>query len=107
MPYSIKVLTDIAEGRSHFFTKAQTKTKGIVEKDKLIGYRIIRYKKGKKKVKGMPQSQTATLPRHKKEEETDKTKQAQIEQTRPLRLALSFPSEIIAMLKGLKNTRTK
>ena len=29
----------------------------------------------------MPQSQTAALPRHKEEEETDKTKQAQIEQT--------------------------
>ena len=29
----------------------------------------------------MTQSQTAALPRHKEEEETDKTKQAQIEQT--------------------------
>ena len=29
----------------------------------------------------MPQSQTATLPRHQKEEETNNTKQAQIEQT--------------------------
>ena len=29
----------------------------------------------------MPQSQTAALPRHQEEEETDKTKQAQIEQT--------------------------
>ena len=29
----------------------------------------------------MLQSQTAALPRHKEEEETDKTKQAQIEQT--------------------------
>ena len=37
-------------------------------------------KKGKRKVQGVPQSQTATLPRHKEEEETDKTKQAQIEQ---------------------------
>ena len=39
-----------------------------------------RAKKGKRKVQGVPQSQTAALPRHKKEEETDKTKQAQIEQ---------------------------
>ena len=38
-------------------------------------------KKGKRKVQGMPQSQFAALPRHQEEEETDKTKQAQIEQT--------------------------
>ena len=37
-------------------------------------------KKGKKKVQGVPQSQTAALPRQ-EEEKTDKTKQAQIEQT--------------------------
>ena len=29
----------------------------------------------------MPQSQTAALPTHQEEKETDKTKQAQIEQT--------------------------
>ena len=29
----------------------------------------------------MPQSQTAAPPRHQEEEETDKTKQAQVEQT--------------------------
>ena len=39
------------------------------------------YKKGKRKVQGVPQSQTAALPRHQEEEETDTTKQAQIEQT--------------------------
>ena len=38
-------------------------------------------KKGKRKVQGVPQSQTAALPRHKEEEKTDKSKQAQIEQT--------------------------
>ena len=38
-------------------------------------------KTGKIKVQGVPQSQTAALPRHQEEEETDKTKQAQIEQT--------------------------
>ena len=61
----------------------------------------------KKKVQGVPQSQTAALPRH--QEETDKSKQAQIEKNvrKALRLALSSPSEVIAMLKGLKNTRTK
>ena len=38
-------------------------------------------KKGKRKFQGVPQSQAAVLPRHYEEEETDKTKQAQIEQT--------------------------
>ena len=37
--------------------------------------------KGKRKVQGVPQSQTAALPRHQEEEETDKSKQAQTEQT--------------------------
>ena len=37
--------------------------------------------KGKRKVQGVPQTQTAALPRHHEEEETDKTKQAQIEHT--------------------------
>ena len=36
-------------------------------------------KKGKRKVQGVPQSQTAALPRP--QEETDKSKQAQIEKT--------------------------
>ena len=38
-------------------------------------------KNGKRKVQGVPQSQTAVLPRPQEEEETDKSKQAQIEQT--------------------------
>ena len=38
-------------------------------------------KKGKRNVQGVPQSQTAALPRPQEEEETDKSKQAQIEQT--------------------------
>ena len=38
-------------------------------------------KTGQRKVQGVPQSQAAALPRHQEEEETDKTKQAQIEQT--------------------------
>ena len=38
-------------------------------------------KNGKRKVQGVPQSQTAALPRHQEEEETDKTKRAQIKQT--------------------------
>ena len=38
-------------------------------------------KKGKRKVQGVPQSQTADLPRPQEEEETNKSKQAQTEQT--------------------------
>ena len=49
--------------------------------------------KGERKIQGVPQSQAAALPRHQEEEETDKTRQAQIEQTvrKALRLALSSP----------------
>ena len=38
-------------------------------------------KKGQRKVQGVPQSQTAALTRPQEEEETDKSKQAQTEQT--------------------------
>ena len=38
------------------------------------------YEKGKGKVQGVPQSQTAALPRPQEEEETDKSKQAQTKQ---------------------------
>ena len=37
--------------------------------------------KGKRKIQGVPQSQTAALSRPQEEEETDKSKQAQTEQT--------------------------
>ena len=39
-------------------------------------------RKGKRKVQGVPQSQTAALSRHQEEDETDITKQAKIEQTK-------------------------
>ena len=45
--------------------------------------------KGKRKVQGVPQSQTAALPRPQEEEETDKSKQAQTESKKALRLDLS------------------
>ena len=65
-------------------------------------------KQVKRKVQGVPQSQTAALPRPSEEKETDKSKQAQGTNVRKaLRLALSSPREVIAILKGLKNTRTK
>ena len=38
-------------------------------------------KTGKRKGQGVPQSQTAALPRPQEEEETDKSKQAQTKQT--------------------------
>ena len=59
-----------------------------------ISYLVDIYrKKGKRKVQGVPQSQTAALPRHQEEEETDKSKQAQIEKKnvrKALRVALSL-----------------
>ena len=65
--------------------------------------------KNKRKVQGVPQSQAVTHPRHKKGRDNGQ-KQASANQTtvrKALRLALSSPSEVIAMLKRLKNTRTK
>ena len=46
-----------------------------------VVYSTDRSKKGKRKVQGVSQSQTAAFPRHQEEEETDKSKQAQINQT--------------------------
>ena len=54
-------------------TVCQSKWKPIVEPK--------RAKKGKRTVQGVPQLQTAALPRPQEEEETDKSKQAQTEQT--------------------------
>ena len=47
----------------------------------LIDLLSICRKKGKRKVQGVPQSQTAALPRPQEEEKTNKSKQAQTEQT--------------------------
>ena len=41
----------------------------------------ISWKKSKRKVQGVPQSQGAANARHQEEAETDRTKQAQIQQT--------------------------
>ena len=46
-----------------------------------MNYVKLRSKKGKRKVQGVPQLQTAALPRPQEEEETDKSKQAQTQQT--------------------------
>ena len=48
---------------------------------KVLLYVSIIPKKSKRKVQGVPQLQTAALPRPQEEEETDKSKQAQTEQT--------------------------
>ena len=42
---------------------------------------VFHKKKGKRKVQGVPQSQTAALPRPQEVKETKKSKQAQTEQT--------------------------
>ena len=47
----------------------------------LISITYTMKKKRLREVQGVPQSQTAALPRHQEEEETNKSKQAQIEQT--------------------------
>ena len=47
----------------------------------LIFLTLLLKRKGKRKVQGVPQSQTADPPSHQEEKKTDKTKQAQIEQT--------------------------
>ena len=62
-------------------------------------------RKGNRKVQGVPQSQTAALPRHQEEEDIDKN-QTSANRTnvgKALRLALSFPSEVITMLKEQKH----
>ena len=58
------------------------------------------YIKGKRKVQGVPQSQTAALPRPQEEEETDKSKQAQTEQTyESTKISSLFPK------RGNRNTK--
>ena len=49
----------------------------VNSRNKLLHYE----KKSKRKVQRVPQSQTAALPRPQEEEETDKSKQEQTEQT--------------------------
>ena len=52
-------------------------------------------KKGKRKVQGVPQSQTAALPRHQEEEETNESKQAQIEQMYEKHTEMILPPVIL------------
>ena len=58
-----------------------SKQLGSIVKISVLFETIHNNKKGKRKIQGVPQSQTAALPRPQEEEETDKSKQAQTEQT--------------------------
>ena len=64
--------------------QGSTETEEIVEelkeRDREERGTGMKVKKGKQKVQEVPQSQAAALPKYLEEEETDKTKQAQIEQ---------------------------
>ena len=65
-------------------------------------------KKGKRKVQGVPQSQTTALPRHQEEEETDKTKEAQIEQMYESTMISSlFPKRGNRNAKGTEKHKNK
>ena len=59
--------------------RRRTKNQDIIKENYL---EIVKTKQEKvREVQGVPQLQTAALLRHQEEEETDKSKQAQIEQT--------------------------
>ena len=69
--------TFLSQGKKQNKKKKKNKKK----QDFLIWCAKTIYKKGKRKIQGVPQSQAAALPKQEEEEKTDKTKQAQIEQT--------------------------
>ena len=61
-----------------------SRLKRLSKKDLTCSLTLFLYipnQKGKRKARGVPQSQARTLPRNQEEEETDKLKRAQIEQT--------------------------
>ena len=69
---------------------------------------VLKPKKGKRKVQGVPQAQAgpSQTPRGRENRQIQKcTNRTNLQKA--LRLALSSPNEVIAMLKGLKSTRTK
>ena len=55
----------------------------------------------------MPQSQTAALRRHQEEEETDKTKQAQIERTESTKISSLFPKRSNRNAKKTEKHKSK
>ena len=68
---TLDIVIQIAQ--SYEYAQEQLKTMAVPTE--------VYYIKGKRKVQGVPQSQTAALPRPQEEEETDKSNQAQTEQT--------------------------
>ena len=86
-PVQRRELKQLIHQYEHLFPDIPTRTDKIyhdvnVEDSQPVKqHSYIMKKKGKRKVQGVPQSQTASLPRPQEEEETDKSKQAQIEQT--------------------------
>ena len=55
---------------------------------------VQRFKKSKRKVQRMPQSQTAALPRHQEEEETDKTNKRKSNRcTKSSKISSLFPQQ--------------
>ena len=71
------IINDVRKGA---FVKKVSPSKHI-KKSKKKSRECHSHKKGKRKVQGVAQSQTAALSRPQEEEETDKSKQAQTEQT--------------------------
>ena len=55
----------------------------------------------------MPQSQIAALPRHQEEEETNKTKQVQIEQTYECKISSLFPKQGNRNAKRIEKHKNK
>ena len=75
-----RILTAVKEGLQKYCDTTYARS-GVNQMWILKNSKELLEKKIKRKVQGVPQSQTAALPRPQEEEETDKSKQAQIEQT--------------------------
>ena len=75
-----KTSEDERNSLREFETKLRTQVSGAVFIQIKINKQKHYFKKSKRKVQRVPQSQAVALPRHQEEEETDKTKQEQIEQ---------------------------
>ena len=74
----------------------------------MAGYTKRQTEKGKRNVQGVPQPQAAAHPRHEKEEETDKTRQAQIEQTyENTKISPLFPKRGNRNAKRTENYKNK
>ena len=71
-------------------------------------YKYIYFAKkiSKRKIQGVPQSQTAGFPRHQEEEETDKTKQAESnKRTKSTKISSLFPKRGNRNAKWTENTQ--